>query len=144
RVSFRIASQPGADRAKAAKEETSDQRAKRLALRVHAQAAAIDKLPRFSYRVRYRHGVVDSMRAVDVSLDRLKQALTAPVREKDWFGWYHTTFSWDEKRFVYELRPGDTVLNYDFRFWTANEGWERHEAAAKTSVNFVRAAGPAT
>src|SRR5262245_2018864 len=74
--------QPGADRAKAAKEETSDQRAKRLALRVHAQAAAIDKLPRFSYRVRYRHGVVDSMRAVDVSLDRLKQALTAPVREK--------------------------------------------------------------
>ena len=38
-------------------------RARRLALQAHAQAAAISKLPRFDYQARYRHGIVDSMRA---------------------------------------------------------------------------------
>src|SRR5262249_38070491 len=123
--------------------ETGEQRATRLALRGHAQAAAFDKLPRFSYLVRYRHGLVDSMRALEGSLDRLRQALRAPVLEKDWSGWYQTSFSWDEKRFLWELRPGEANLNYDFRFWTANEAWARHEAGDKSSVNFVRCAGPA-
>ena len=108
---------PGAD----------DPRATRLARLAHAQAAAIDALPRFSYRVRYRHGIVDSMRAVDVSVDLLKQALTAPVLEKDWLGWYQTDFSWDETRFLWEMRPGDTVLNYEARFWTP---WPRRRPPA--------------
>src|SRR5262249_8228355 len=118
------------------------QRAPRLALRAHAQAAAFDRLPRFSYQVRHRHGVVDSMRAVDVTLDRLARALTDPVLDKDWFGWYQTGFSWDEQRFLWELRPGDADLNFDARFWTAAEGWERPEAADHSSGNFVRVAGP--
>jgi len=114
----------------------------RLALGAHAQAAAIDNLPRFSYQVRYRHGIVDSMRAIDLSLDRLRQALTAPVLEKDWIGWYQTSFSWDEKQFLWEMRPGDTVLNYASEFWTKTDAWERLEANDRSSVNFVRSAGP--
>ncbi len=114
----------------------------RLALSAHAQAAAIDKLPRFSYQVRYRHGIVDSMRAIDPSLDRFRQGLTAPVLEKDWVGWYQTSFSWDEKRFLWEMRPGDTALNYASEFWTKTDAWERREANDKSSVDFVRSAGP--
>jgi thiol-disulfide isomerase/thioredoxin len=116
---------------------------RRLALAAHAQAASFDRLPRFSYQVRYRHGIIDSMRAVDVAVDRLKQALTAPVAEKDWIGWYDNSFSWDEQRFLLEMRPRGTVLNYDARFWTRDDAWERHEANDKSSVNFVRSAGPA-
>jgi thiol-disulfide isomerase/thioredoxin len=129
---------PDANLAKAPEPETADQRATRLARRAHAQAAAIDKLPRFSYQVRYRHGIVDSMRAIDVSLDRLSQALTAPVLDKDWVGWYQTSFSWDEKRFISELSPGDTNLAYAQKFWTTKDAWDRHESKEKTSVYFVR------
>jgi len=129
--------------AEAPKPEAGDPRATRLALGVHRQAAAIDKLPRFSYQVRHRHGIVDSMRAIDVSIDRLKEALTAPVLATDWLGWYQTGFSWDEERFLNELRPGDTLLNFYYLFWTKTDAWERREANDKSSVNFVRSAGPA-
>jgi len=128
----------------APKPEAGDPRATRLALGVHRQAAAVDKLPRFSYQARYRHGIVDSMRAIDVSVDRLKEALTAPVLAKDWLGGYQTSFSWDEKRFLMELRPGDTPLNYHFQFWTETDAWERQEANDKSSVYFVRSTGPAS
>ncbi len=127
----------------AGRAEAPDREATRLALRAHAQAAAIDKLPRFTYRVRYRHGVVDSMRAIDVTPDRLRQGLTAPVLAKDWVGWYETRFCWDEKRFLWQLRPRDADLNYSTRFWTAGDAWDRAENKAKTSVQFVRFAGPA-
>ena len=123
-------------------DDNSGEIATRLGLRAHTEAAATEKLPRFSYEVRYRHGKVDSMRAVDRSLDLLMQGLTAPVLEKDWFGWYETRFSWDEQQFIYELRPGETVLNYHFLFWKANDAWERLEANDKSSVNFVRGPGP--
>jgi RNA polymerase sigma factor (sigma-70 family) len=116
--------------------------AQRLALSAHEQAAAFGKLPRFSYQVRYRCGIVDSMRVVDATVDRLKQSLTAPVIEKDWIGWYQTAFSWDERHFLWEMSPGDTKLNYDARFWTKVGAWERHEANDSSSVNFVRTAGP--
>jgi RNA polymerase sigma factor (sigma-70 family) len=127
-----------------AREDPDDHTGTRqLALAVHAKAASFDKLTRFSYQVRYRHGIVDSMRAVDVSIDRLKQALASPVAEKDWIGWYESHFSWDEQRFIWEMRPGNTQLNYDARFWTRADAWERHEANDKSSVNFVRSAEPA-
>ena len=116
---------------------------RRLALAAHAQAAALDKLPRFAYQARFRHGIVDSMRAIDVSVDQLRRALTAPVIERDWLGWYELTFSWDEQRFLSELRPGDTVLNYEGRFWTRTDAWARYEANDKSAVNFFRSAGPA-
>jgi thiol-disulfide isomerase/thioredoxin len=132
------------NQARAPTPDAGDQRATRLALGAHAQAASIDKLPRFSYQVQYRHGVVDSMRAVDVTIDRLKQALTAPVLEKDWFGRYQTSFSWDESQFLWEMRPGEADLNFDCRFWTRTDAWERHEAKDRSSVDFVRSAGPST
>jgi len=134
---------PDLPQAEAPKADNGEQRATRLAQAAHAQAAAIDKLPRFSYRVHYRHGIVDSMREVDVSLDQCQKALTAPVLDKDWFGWYETSFSWDEKRFLAETAPLDANLVYDAHFWTAAEGWERGEAKDKSSINFVRLDGPA-
>src|SRR5262249_38692417 len=63
---------------------------------------------------------------------------TAPVLEKDWLtGWYERGMSWDEKRMIEELRPTEADLNYNFRFWTADEGWFRGENKAKTSRQFV-------
>src|SRR5262249_29344658 len=60
---------------------TGAQRATRLGRDAHAQAAALDKLPRLDYQVRYRWAVVDSMRAVnEVTPERLRAAVTAPVR----------------------------------------------------------------
>jgi thiol-disulfide isomerase/thioredoxin len=121
--------------------ETADQRAARLGRAVHAQAAAIDKLPRLDYQVRCRYAVIDSMRAVaDITPDRLRSALTAPVLEKDWFPWTERGFSWDEKRFIWESRPGEADLNYSYRFGTATDGWDRAENTAKTSVQFTRRA----
>jgi hypothetical protein len=64
--------------------------------------------------------------------------------EKDWIGWYQTAFSWDEHHFLWEMSPGDTRLNYDARFWTKVDAWERHEANDRSSVNFRRSARPAT
>lgn len=117
--------------------------AARLGMAAHAQATAIDQLPRFNYRTRHRHGVVDSLRAVEASADKLAQGLAAPVRDADWFGWYGTTFAWDEKRALWELDPRTADLNIDARFWTATEGWNGHANKARTSVQFVRQAGPA-
>ena len=116
--------------------------ATQLALQAHAQAAAFDKLPRFSYWVRTRHGIVNSMRAVDASPETLKQALTAEVLKEDWLGWYETVLAWDEKRFIREILPAESNLNYNFRFWTADEGWDRAEAQDKSSRNFTRMSGP--
>src|SRR5262249_14788942 len=107
-----------------------------------AQAAALDKLPRLDYQVRYRWAVVDSMRAVnEVTPERLRAAVTAPVREEDWMGWVEQGFSWDEKRVIWEFRPGQADLNYSYRFGTATDAWDRAENKAKTSANFTRRAG---
>src|SRR5207245_2398268 len=123
-----------ADAGPAEVRDTGDQRATRLGRDAHARAAALEKLPRLDYQVRYRYAVVDSMRAVnDVTPDRLRAALTAPVLEKDWFG-YELGLSWDEKRLIWETRPGQADLNYSYRFGTATDAWDRAENKAKTSV----------
>src|SRR5438477_13205369 len=88
------------------------------------------------------------MRAVsDVSLDRFKDALTGAVLDKDWFGWYETSFSWDKKRFLWETGPSklsaNTMRNHTARFWTATDAWERHQASDKPDAQFVRLATPA-
>ena len=83
------------------------------------------------------------MRAVEGSLEELKASLTAPVLEKDWMGWSEVDFAWDQKRFLSELRPRDSEVNYSFRFWTQDDAWDRREAADKSSVSFVRTPGPA-
>jgi RNA polymerase sigma factor (sigma-70 family) len=122
--------------------ETKDERATRLALAAHAQAAAIDKLPRFDYQIRTRYAIVDSMRAVtDITPERLRSAMTAPVLEKDWFGWYELGFSWDEKRVIYQSRPGQAPLGINTWFGTATDAWSRSEDKEMTTVQFTRRAG---
>jgi RNA polymerase sigma factor (sigma-70 family) len=124
--------------------DTGDRRAARLGRAALAQAAAVEKLPRLLYQVRCRWAVVDSMRAVaDVTPDRLHSALTDPVLQKDWFRWYELGFSWDEKRLIWETRPGEADLNYSYRFGTATDAWDRAENKEKTSVYFTRRAGVA-
>ena len=61
---------------------------------------------------------------------------------KDWLGRYQTSFSWDESRFLGELKPGETILNYPRAVLDKSDAWERREANDKSSVNFVRSAGP--
>src|SRR5262249_5477753 len=117
-------------------------RATRLGLAAHAQAAAIDKLQRFDYQVRTRYAKVDSMRAVtDITPERLRTALTAPVLEKDWFGWYEVGFSRDEKRLIYQTRPGRAPLGINPWFGTATDAWSRSEDKEMTTVQFTRRAG---
>jgi hypothetical protein len=82
------------------------------------------------------------MREVDASPETLKHALTAKVLKKDWVGWYETVLAWDEKRFIREILPAEAELNYNFRFWTDKEGWDRAEAHDKSSRNFTRFSGP--
>ncbi len=135
---------PSANPARKVTNEPGEQRATSLAREVHSQAGAFDKLPRFSYRVRYRYGTVDSMRAIDPTFDKFKEGLRAPVLASDWFPWYQTCFSWDQDRFLWSLNPDESPLGNGFRFWTQTEGWERHEAQDKSSRNFVHTAGPAT
>jgi RNA polymerase sigma factor (sigma-70 family) len=120
--------------------DSGDERAARLGQDAHAQAAAIGKLPRLSYQTRYRYGVVDALRATDASLETFHQALAGPVRDQDWIGWYERGFSWDEKRLLYEMRPGKSIFNYKFVFGTANDAWDRSENNAKTQIMFVRRA----
>ncbi len=125
--------------------DPKDQLATQLALRAHAQAAAISKLPRFSYRVHYRHGIVDSMRAIDdPSLDQHKQGLTALALDEDWYGWFGETLAWDEKRFLSEHRYDESkpagILS--FCFWTATEGWSRNETSDRSVLTFTRHSGP--
>jgi hypothetical protein len=123
-----------------AERAAGEKRATRLALDALGQAA-VDKLPRFYYRVQYRHGIVDSMRAIDVSFDNLKQALTAPVLQADWFGWYETSFSWDEKQFLWERLPGPGIPNKSSRFWTTSEAWRRAQGGRDCRSNLCGCPG---
>jgi len=79
---------------------SSSARAKELALRAHARAAAIDRLPRFY--IRAHAGTQTDMLLKNPSgslLENLKRALDEPVVEKDWFR-YLPTFAWDEEHFL--------------------------------------------
>ena len=71
-----------------------------LALRAHAQAAAIDKLPRFYLRAQGSTGgdyVVKS--GTDDPLENLIRALDPDVPDAEWYQ-YEQVFAWDEEHFV--------------------------------------------
>ncbi len=71
-----------------------DPDAKALALRVHAEARAVDKLPRFSYRVESGNGDVETMLDMeDCTLPWLKQALDEPVSKERSFQATETLWS---------------------------------------------------
>ncbi|MHC5543289.1 sigma-70 family RNA polymerase sigma factor, partial [Singulisphaera rosea] len=124
--------------------DADDARATQLARGIHAQSSMLDRQPKFSYVVKYRNGDVDSMRAVDLSLDRFKEALTAPVLDRDWFGWYGMSFSWDQERFLWEIVPREADLPSETQFWTRTDAWARYAAKDGSSTNYTRAQSPAT
>ncbi|MDR3621052.1 MAG: sigma-70 family RNA polymerase sigma factor [Paludisphaera borealis] len=116
--------------------------ARRLALGTLAQAAAIDALPRFSYRASYRFGRIDPTRGVAPTLDDLRRALNGPVPEMERQD-YRIGFSWDEARVLMEMTPGKSRQDSSHRFWTRTEAWTRYESNDKSSGEFTRAAGSA-
>ena len=66
--------------------EFGDPSARALALRVHADAAAFDKLPRFSYRVETGNADVATMLDMpECSLPELKRALDEPISSDRWY-----------------------------------------------------------
>src|SRR5215469_8633763 len=74
----------------------TNERAKALALKVHARAAAFDQLPKFFYRVKSGNGVVDNMRdREECSIEGLKEALDGPVADADWLE-LDETLAWTE------------------------------------------------
>jgi len=114
-----------------------DPEAKALALRVHAEAAAFDKLPRFYYRVQAGNGDVESMLDMeDCTLPWLKKALDEPISQERWFqsgetlAWSNRQAFWStyDRKFKNETRElhGDTS-RHD-RVWTIGEAFQRDEA----------------
>ena len=94
-----------------AKESLTARHTTQLALAAHAEAAAIDKLPRFSYQVRYRHGHSRFhagrrrfYRSAQAGADRTgpRTRLVRLVSNQ---------LLMDEQRFLWEMAPGDTVFN---------------------------------
>lgn len=122
--------------------ETRDARATRLARLAHTQSTAIDALPRFDYQVRTRYGIIGGMEAVKpVTVDHLRAALTAPIQAKGWQvnGWYELGFSWDEKRLIHEIRPGESINPHSTHFGTLTDAWERGAVDEKSRAsNYVR------
>ncbi len=95
--------------------------ATRIGTKAHADAAALQKLPRFDYQARQRWGQVDGLTAVDkVALPEMLHALTGKIADKPKQGegltWHEFGFAFDETRFVKENRPvtptwGSTVAS---------------------------------
>jgi RNA polymerase sigma factor (sigma-70 family) len=115
---------------------------RRLALRVLAQAAAIDALPRFSYQASYSLGRIDPNQAVEPSLEVLRKASTAPVPGTEGQA-YRIGFSWDETRVLLESTFGESRAYSIQRFWTRADARTRYAANNKSSVDFTRESGPA-
>lgn len=118
-----------------------DPAAERIGLKAHADAAALQKLPRFDYQARTRWGYVEAMRAEDkAGLAELARALDGEISQKSGEGlpWFEFEFAWDETRFITGTRPGDTILGINHRFGTRTDGWSRSEAKDHSRVQFCR------
>ncbi len=84
-----------------AEQQLTATQAKVLALKAHAEAAAMDQLPRFSYRIKSGNGDIDTMRdREECSVEGLKEALDGPVAEPDWLQW-GVTLAWTERHAVW-------------------------------------------
>ena len=123
-----------------------DPAAERIGAKAHADAAVLQKLPRFDYQARHRWGYVEGLRAVDqVGLPELTKALDGKIAEKPKSGegmtWYESGFAWDETRFLQDTRPGESILGINSRFGTRTDGWSRDEAADHSGKQFTRRAG---
>jgi len=123
-----------------------DPAAARIGLKAHADAAALQKLPRFDYQARHRWGYVEGLRAVDkVALPELLQALDGKIAEKpkqgDGMTWFESGFAWDETRFIQDTRPGESILGFNSRFGARTDGWSRDESGDRSGKQFTRRAG---
>ena len=110
----------------------TDAQAKALALKAHADAAAMDRLPKFFYRIKSGNGDVDTMRdRPECSLEGLEEALDGPVAEADRIQW-GVTFAWTEKYVLwsqgpFDPRPGaEPSHSRQDRVWTKEFAFHRN------------------
>jgi thiol-disulfide isomerase/thioredoxin len=116
---------------------------KALALKVHAEAAAMDRLPSFYYRIKSGNGVVDTMRNRDeCSVEGLLEALDGPVADEDFLQW-SVTFAWTQQHAYWGDgdREGPAFdaaakLSRHERVWTKDLAFER-SCAADQPARFV-------
>lgn len=112
------------------------EQAKALALKVHAQTTAMDRLPRFYYRIKSGNADVDTMRNRDAcTVEGLTEALDGPVAPADFLQW-SVTFAWTEKHAYWgqgeREGPGfgeDANLHRQDRVWTKDLAFERSSTA---------------
>jgi cytochrome c biogenesis protein CcmG/thiol:disulfide interchange protein DsbE len=133
-----------ADDDSARKSKFGDPQAKALALRVHAQAAALDKLPRFYYRVQTGNYDAAAMLSMEeCSLSWLKQALDEPINPDRWFecgetlAWSGRQALWStfDGRFKNETQESSGERWRQDRVWTADQAFER--GSDDQSVRFI-------
>jgi hypothetical protein len=115
----------------------SDSDAKALALRVHAEAAAMDRLPMFYYRVQAGNGDVETMLDVEeCSLPLLKKALDESISQKRWFqsgltlAWSDTHAVWStyDRAFKNERQESHGEHYWQDRVWSKTEVFSRNES----------------
>jgi hypothetical protein len=115
----------------------SDGDAKVLALRAHAEAAAVDELPQFYYRVQSGNGDVETMRDIEeCSLLWLTEALDEPISQKRWYqsgltlAWSNGHALWSTYDRSYKNEKGESSGKSprQDRVWTTSEAFERGES----------------
>ena len=118
-------------------QEPVDQQATALARAAHEQAGGINGIPKFYYRVKEWHGVVDGMEAVKAETSELlARALDGDVaaskRIKGNF-----TFAWDEKHFLFQTehpeQPNFGDGNRNTQFWNRQNSWWRAESGGSVT-----------
>jgi hypothetical protein len=122
--------------------ETDDERAARLARAAHSKADAFAKLPRLDYQVQYRYGVVDTLRAVDATLETMGARSHRTLSAMRTGSTMSAGFSWDEKRLISELRPGKirSPLSISFSGLRATRGLVMRERITRPGVSFAELA----
>ena len=143
RVAAKREEQPSGDR-------LSAEQAKALALKAHAEATAMDRLPRFFYRIKSGNGDVDTMRHwAECSIEGLTEALDGPVAMFDWRQ-RGVTLAWTEKHVLLsdghweQRRLGEKPdSSQQDRVWTKDLSFERG-AAADQPAQFIFTQTPDT
>lgn len=120
-----------------------DPDAKALALRVHAEVRAMDKLPQFSYRVESGNGDVETMLDMeDCTLPWLKQALDEPVSKERSFR-VTETLAWSGKQ-AFWSRSDQKNRSRFYHAYTADGTFTRGEGDDRIlRFNFYKDSGQA-
>ena len=131
-VAQNIADEPGTNvRNQLTSGRLSDEQAKSLALKAHADAAAMDRLPKFFFQIKSGNGDVDTMREEEeCSIEGLEEALDGPVLEADRVQ-CGRTLAWTEKHALSSRGPFDQIpgrrpnRSRQDRVWTKEISFER-------------------